>query len=143
MKIDYNYYEQDKQTSKHMKSNEEAKELARQMVGDGQSPNMWFVTVGPYIAEQIDAAIYGEGMRYVLIEGYDREKDTRTYGPFETYEAALECYDDHSLDINYGVGQAFIEDRKNGMVKEKWLTKRVSVEYEEEEIDDTKLFYKK
>jgi hypothetical protein len=35
-----------------------------------------------------------------------------------------------------------IEDRQCGVVREKWLTKRMVVEYEEEELDDSKLFYK-
>lgn len=121
---------------------QEIKEMARNMVGDGGTPNKWFVTVGPYIAVELDSSMRGEGHEFVLIEGYDKDKDVYTYGPFDTYQEAVDCYDDNSLDDSYGIGQAFIEDRQCGMVKEKWLTKRMVVEYEENEIDDSKLFYK-
>lgn len=115
------------------------KTLASQLVGDGQSPNMWFVTYGPYIA------VYNEHeeCEFELIEGYDREKDTCTLGPFDTYEEALEEYDEIELDESYGVGQAFIEDRQNGIVNEKWLTKQVKTVYVQSDYDQSKRFYAK
>ena len=116
---------------------EQIKQMAREMVGDGGAPNKWFVTYGPYVM------VYKDGERdYELIEGYNENEDVFTYGPFDTYEDAVECYDEQELYARIGIGQVMIEDRQCGVVREKWLTKRMVVEYEEEELDDSKLFYK-
>jgi hypothetical protein len=139
MQIDYTHYEQDKQTSKHMNINDKAKAMAREMVGDGQTPNLWFVTYGPYVA--VHNGDYGYD--FELIEGYDSDKDTDTQGPFTSYEEALEKYDEIELSFDYGVGQVFIEDRECGTVTEKWLYKRVRTEYVEDEYDNSKRYYKK
>jgi hypothetical protein len=129
MKMDYTHYEEDKRTSK---------EMAREMVGDGQTPNLWFVTYGPFIMSFVD----GEG-DYEKIEGYDEDKDTDTYGPFASYQEALDKYNDINLDYDYGIGQVFIEDRQCGTVTEKYLEKVVRIDYSYCERDDSKLFYKK
>ena len=121
---------------------DQIKEMAREMVGDGGTPNKWFVTAAPYVAVEVDSSIRGEGMSFELIDGYDNQKDVFTYGPFDTYEEAVECYHEQELYEGIGVGQVMIEDRQCGTVREKWLTKRMVVEYEEEEQDDSKLFYK-
>ena len=114
-----------------------AKDLAREMIGDGQTPNLWFVTDGPYIA--VDGE---EGYDFELIEGYDSDKDTSTQGPFTSYEDALRCYDEIELSFDYGIGKVCIEDRECGTVTEKWLYKRVRIEYVQDEHDDSKRFYK-
>ena len=139
MQIDYTHYEQDKQTSKDMNTNNKAKAMAKEMVGDGQTPNLWFVTYGPYVAVH-DGDF---GYDFELIEGYDSDKDTDTQGPFTTYEEALKKYDEIELSFDYGVGQVFIEDRECGTVTEKWLYKRVRTEYVQDEYDNSKRFYKK
>ena len=139
MQIDYTHYEQDKQTSQDMNTNEKAKAMAKEIVGDGQTPNLWFVTSGPYVAVHDGDMSYD----FELIEGYDENKDTCTYGPYESYEAALRAYNKIELSFDYGVGQAFIEDRECGTVTEKWLYKRVRTEYVEDEYDNSKRFYKK
>ncbi|NBQ48942.1 MAG: hypothetical protein EBU33_10905 [Sphingobacteriia bacterium] len=112
----------------------EVKKLASEIIGDGQTPNQWFVTLSPYIRveNEDDCA---------LIEGYN-EKDAYTHGPFDNYEDAVDCLDDQELDIKYGVGSVSIEDRQCGTVYEKWLTKKVKVVYEEDSHDDSRLFYK-
>ena len=138
MQIDYTHYEQDKQTSQDMNANEKAKTMAREMVGDGQTPNLWFVTYGPYVAIPDE-----DGYDFELIEGYDSEDDGYTSGPFTSYEDALRAYNKIELSFDYGVGQAFIEDRECGIVTEKWLYKRVRTEYLEDEYDNSKRFYKK
>lgn len=117
----------------------EIKAMAREIVGDAQTPNMWFVTYGPYVAVHDGDMSYD----FELIEGYDENKDTFTDGPFTSYEAALTAYNKIELSFDYGVGQAFIEDRECGTVTEKWLYKRVRTEYVEDEYDNSKRFYEK
>jgi len=114
------------------------KQMAKEVVGDGQTPNLWFVTSGPYVAVHDGDISYD----FELIEGYNSDKDTHTYGPYTSYEAALRCYNKIELSFDYGVGQAFIEDRECGTVTEKWLVKRVRTEYIESEYDNSKRFYK-
>lgn len=131
--MDYEHYNEDKS----MTQKDKAKKMAREMVGDGQSPNLWFVTYGPYIAVPDE-----DGYDFELIDGYNSEADSYTSGPFTSYEEALQAYDEIELSFDYGVGQAFIEDRECGVVTEKWLYKRVRTEYVQDEYDNSKRFYK-
>jgi hypothetical protein len=125
------------QKSKSM-TQQEIKKLASEIIGDGQSPNQWFVTTGPYIRV---LSADGYGYETEELEGF---KDTEaTFGPFDTYEDAVECFEDQCLDVGYGIGEAFIEDRQCGLVREKFLTKKLVVEYVEDEHDDSARFYKK
>jgi len=114
----------------------EVKKLASEIIGDGQTPNQWFVTTSAYIRN------INNGNEQELIEGYS-EKDTCTYGPFNDFEDAVDCLDDQELSVKHGVGQVCIEDRMCGTVTEKWLTKKVTVIYEEDMYDDSHRFYKK
>lgn len=116
---------------------QEIKELAKNIVGDGGTPNKWFVTTGPYYRPGISDPDWN----FELIKGFS-DDDVMTYGPFDTYEDAADCYEAETLYMDAGIGHAFIEDRQCGVVREKWLTKRVVVEYEEEEQDDSHYFYK-
>jgi len=115
----------------------EAKDLAREIVGDGKSNNLWFVTSGPYMLERTDH--YESD--YVLLDGYS-ESDSECFGPFFSYEDACKKYDDIDLDPHSGVGQVFIEDRLIGTVKEKFLEKIITVDYSYNEHDDSG-FYKR
>ena len=109
--------------------------LASEIIGDGQTPNQWFVTKSAYIRNSDNED------DQELIEGYS-EKDIYTHGPFDTYAEAVDCFDDLEVDHRYGVGQVCIEDRMCGIVTEKWLTKKVTVVYEEDMYDDSHRFYK-
>jgi DNA-directed RNA polymerase subunit H (RpoH/RPB5) len=116
-----------------------AKELAKELVGDGKTPNIWFVTIGAYIMvarENFDCN------DYELLDGYS-DGDTQTFGPFYSYAAACDKYDLIDLDPHDGIGQVFIEDRLNGTVKEKYAEKVIRIDYSFNEHDDSKSFYKK
>jgi preprotein translocase subunit YajC len=118
-----------------------AKELARELVGDGRHgrvvKNLWFVTEGPYHMVNKD----GDN-DYELLDGYSDE-DTHTYGPFLSYEDACEKYDEIDLDACGGIGQVIIEDRECGQVKEKFLVKKIVIDYDYDENDDSRIFYGK
>ena len=139
MEIDYENYEEDKRLSKQFDDQAHTKQMAREMVGDGQTPNLWFVTYGPYISVENK---YGDQM-WDIIDDCDNDKDTYTFGPFSSYEEALNRYDEIELDTSFGIGHAFIEDRQCGTVTEKWLTRRIRVDYVQEDHDYSKRFYKK
>jgi hypothetical protein len=115
-------------------TNQEAKQLATEIIGDGKSPNKFFVTSGPYYFE-VDE--YGD-RDAVLLDGYTGD-NTATQA-FDTLEEAENYYNDIELDIYDGIAQVMIEDRKSGVIKEKTLEKIIRVEYSMTEIDDTKLF---
>lgn len=119
-------------------TNEQAKAMAREMVGDGQSPNKFFVTSSPYYNVSDESG----DLESELLDGFDHNySETRV---FDTLEEAENYYDGIDLDIYEGVGSIMIEDRFTGTIKEKSLEKIVRVDYMMREYDDTKRFgYKK
>jgi hypothetical protein len=115
---------------------QEIQKMATEIIGDGQSPNKWFVTLSPWIKYYPTP---GE-LDSKLIPGYS-EKGTYTE-VFDSYEEACEAYDDEELDAGLGRGSVMIEDREIGVVKERWLTERLVIDYYEDEHDDSH-FYEK
>lgn len=113
------------------------KELAKELVGDGKTPNLWFVTSSQHVLILTN----GEG-GFELLDNADPE-DSETFGPFYSYESACKQYDDINLDPYDNIGHVFIEDRLNGIVKEKYAEKIITIDYNFNEHDDSKLFYKK
>jgi len=109
-----------------------AKKKARTMVGDGKSPNKFFVTMGPYVGVE---APDGYGIEPKLIDGFT-DDGVETFGPFSNYDDALEFYNGVELDVDFGVGQVFIEDRKVGTIREKFLKEKIAITYVEDEIND-------
>jgi hypothetical protein len=117
------------------------KKLATEIIGDGKSPNIWFVTKSPYFMKYKDG--YGESF---LLDGYEYARPSELsemYGPFYTYHDACEMYNNIELDPYDGVGTVTIEDRKIGVVKEKFLEERITVDYSYGEIDDSKFYNNK
>lgn len=115
-----------------------AKDLASEIIGDGKSPNVWFVTQSAYYMKYKDG--YGESF---ILDGYDApEEYSEMYGPFFTYSDACAKYDEIELDHYDGVGTVTIEDRVIGVVKEKFLEERITVDYSYNEVDDSKFYNK-
>ena len=108
-------------------------ELAKEIVGDGKSPNKFFVTVSPYFTVENEDDFESE-----LLDGYT-DKDTEIY-LFDTFEQANRYYDSVDLDPHSGVATVMIEDRMTGTIKQKELTKIVRVDYSYREYDDSKMF---
>ena len=115
-----------------------AKDLASEIIGDGKSPNVWFVTQSPYYMKYKDG--YGESF---LLDGFDASDYSVMFGPFFTYKDACAQYDEIELEAYDGVGTVTIEDRKIGVVKEKFLEERITVDYSYNEIDDSKFYNNK
>jgi hypothetical protein len=111
--------------------------LASEIIGDGKSPNVWFVTQSPYYMKYKDG--YGESF---LLDGFDAADYSVMFGPFFSYKAACDQYDEIELEAYDGVGTVTIEDRKIGVVKEKFLEERITVDYSYNEIDDSKFYNK-
>ena len=114
-----------------------AKDLASEIIGDGKSPNVWFVTQSPYYMKYKDG--YGESF---LLDGFDAADYTVMFGPFFSYKAACDQYDEIELEAYDGVGTVTIEDRVIGVVKEKFLEERITVDYSYNEVDDSKFYNK-
>ena len=115
-----------------------AKDLASEIIGDGKSPNVWFVTQSPYYMKYKDG--YGESF---LLDGFDASDYSVMFGPFFSYKDACAQYDEIELEAYDGVGTVTIEDRKIGVVKEKFLEERITVDYSYNEIDDSKFYNNK
>jgi len=112
----------------------EKKALASEMVGDGQTPNRFFVTTSPHFY-----VVSESGDRdFELLEGFSNE-DSETE-VFETYEEAKEYYDNADLDVYSGDSYVMIEDRLTGVISEKYLEKVARVEYSLVEHSDAKFF---
>ena len=114
---------------------QEVKELASILIGDGLLPNKFFVTESPMILVTNESG----DKDYETIEGYE-EEPSYTFGPFDTYEEALAAYNDSDLDFHEGVGSVMIEDRLTGTIQEKVLEKVITVEYSYTEFDGAKRF---
>ena len=115
-----------------------AKDLAMNVIGDGKSPNVWFVTQSPYFMKYKDG--YGESF---LLDGFDASEYSVMFGPFFSYKDACAQYDEIDLEPYDGVGTVTIEDRKIGVVKEKFLEERITVDYAYNEVDDSKFYNNK
>ena len=115
-----------------------AKDLAMNIIGDGKSPNVWFVTQSPYFMKYKDG--YGESF---LLDGFDASEYSVMFGPFFSYKDACAQYDEIELEAYDGVGTVTIEDRKIGVVKEKFLEERITVDYSYNEIDESKFYNNK
>ena len=114
-----------------------AKDLASEIIGDGKSPNVWFVTQSPYYMKYKDG--YGESF---LLDGFDVAEYSVMFGPFFSYKDACAQYDEIELEAYDGVGTVTIEDRVIGVVKEKFLEERITVDYSYNEVDDSKFYNK-
>ena len=71
-----------------------------------------------------------------------KEEYNKMYGPFFSYKAACDQYDEIELEAYDGVGTVTIEDRVIGVVKEKFLEERITVDYSYNEIDESKFYNK-
>lgn len=100
----------------------------RTIVGDGKLPNRWFVTISPnyYVQNPDDNTCWD-------IEEFPSatEADTVTYGPFSSLEEAQTLYENTDLDAGLLIGSVMIEDRLQGIVKDKNLYKvvKTTIEY--------------
>jgi hypothetical protein len=115
-----------------------AKDLAMNIIGDGKSPNVWFVTQSPYFMKYKDG--YGESF---LLDGFDASEYSVMFGPFFSYKDACAQYNEIDLEPYDGVGTVTIEDRTIGVVKEKFLEERITVDYAYNEVDDSKFYNNK
>lgn len=113
---------------------DEIKALASEIVGDGQTPNRFFVTTSPHVYVITE----GGDHDFELLEGFSNE-DSETE-VFETYDDAKEYYESVDLDVYSGTSYVILEDRLTGVISEKSLEKFVSVEYSFMEHSDAKQF---
>jgi len=94
-----------------------AKELAVKLVGDGKTPNKYFVTVG--------YGWYKPSNNEEMIQ-VKNSLDSVTM-LFNTREAAEHCYNGLRIPTNIKevtgetIGQVMIEDRLTGVIKEKFI----------------------
>lgn len=114
-------------------NNEQAAKNAREMVGDGKTPNMFWVTVSnDYM---IDTE---EGIDYASSHGDESYKAAKTIGEYTDIKDALNAADEVILNENDGPRYLMIEDRQYGTVYERYLHKQIKTIWEEEVNDDTR-----
>jgi hypothetical protein len=112
----------------------EIKALASEIIGDGQLPNKFFVTTGPWVTI-VDE--FGD-QESELLDGFN-ESDTWTQ-VFDTYEEANKHFQNIELDIYDGTAQVLLEDRLTGVIKETRLEKVMRVDYVQTGHSEAKYF---
>lgn len=113
---------------------QEIKALASEIIGDGQTPNKFFVTTSPYVRVTDE---FGEQSSELLEGYYDTDSWTQV---FDTYEEANDHFERIELDIYDGTAHVMIEDRLTGVIKENFLEKVVRTDYSLSGYSDAKLF---
>lgn len=117
----------------------EVKALASQVIGDGGSPNMFFVSTYPHVYV-VDEFGDGEFQKVDWLEEEYRKDYIHTYGPFHSYSEAQKVYDELELDLYTGICGVCMEDRLTGNIKEKFLRKVVKVDYHFDETVNAEYF---
>jgi hypothetical protein len=112
----------------------EIKALASEIIGDGQLPNKFFVTTGPWVTIVDEFGDHDSEM----LEGFS-DDDVWTE-VFDTYEEANEHYNRIELDHYHGICQIMLEDRLTGVIKEVSLEKVMRVDYVQTGHSEAKLF---
>lgn len=103
----------------------EIREMASEMIGDGGTPNKYFVTRTPM------CFLNPKDEEMSVIPSFFGMVDESIFTEvFDTLEEAENAFNDIELDFEAGVGQVAIEDRETGIVSEKIL--RATVTYEAE-----------
>lgn len=121
------------------KGDPEVLKMARELVGDGQEPNMYFITTSnDYRFNNLDEEMYDyyfndPNKAPVKIEN---EIISHTYGPEDSLKKALDFAEKIQLDENIGPRRVIIEDRKIGLIYESVLTAELKVVWKKEIIDD-------
>jgi hypothetical protein len=110
------------------------RELASEIIGDGQLPNKFFVTTGPWVTV-VDE--YGE-RESEMLDGFS-DIDTWTE-VFDTYEEANKHFQNIELDIYDGTAQVLLEDRLTGVIKQVSLEKVMRVDYVQTGHSEAKYF---
>ena len=101
----------------------EIKALASEIIGDGQLPNKFFITTGPYVRVTSE---FGEQSSELLDGYYETDSWTQV---FDTYEEANDHFEKIELDIYDGTAEIFMEDRLTGVIKESYLEKVIRTDY--------------
>ncbi len=112
--------------------------MATEMVGDGKDPNKFFIVVSDdyYFDGPEGNDFYST---YPDLAPVKLKKiETKTLGPFDTIEEAMNKIFNIHLDSKNGPRMVNIEDRKNGLIYERFLTAYPSIKWSENQRDDTK-----
>jgi hypothetical protein len=108
-------------------SNEKAREMAFNMVGDGLLPNKYFVTRGPW------CYVNPGDEEMSTIPGFDvlgHEPIGIVTKVFDSLEDAENEFHEIDLSFDGGIGCVMIEDRSTGIIRDKRLRATVSYEVE-------------
>jgi len=123
-----------------VKGDKEAAELAKQVVGDGKEPNQFFVTVSNdymfFDGEHILTS-YSDSPKTAPVKVEDHI-EVETFGPFNVFSDAMKKANDVDLSETTGPRYIMIEDRKVGLIYEKFLKAENKIIWSDEINDNTK-----
>lgn len=123
-----------------VKGDLEAAELAKKLVGDGKDPNMFFVTVSNdymFFDEENNLTAYSDFPKNAPVKVEDRI-EVETFGPFDVFLDAMKKVDELDLSETTGSRYVMLEDRKVGLIYEKFLKAEKKIVWSEDSNDRTK-----
>lgn len=125
-----------------IKGDKEVAEAAKKMVGDGKEPNKFFVTVSNdymFLDANNEIKYYSDAPKEAPVKVEDHI-EVETFGPFDDFKDAMKKADELDLSETTGPRYVMIEDRKTGMIYEKYLKAEKKVVWADETNDDTKRY---
>ena len=123
-----------------VKGDKEAAELAKKVVGDGKDPNQFFVTVSNdymFFNEEHNLTAYSDSPKTAPVKVEDHI-EVETFGPFDEFADAMKKVQELDLSETTGPRYIMMEDRKVGLIYEKFLKAEKKIVWSEDTNDSTK-----
>jgi hypothetical protein len=129
-----------------IRGDKEVAEKAVKLVGDGNEPNLFFVTVNNdyvFLDEDRNTTDHyfndPDNAKKAPIKIEDHI-EMEVFGPFETLKEAMDKSKEIDLNEEIGPRSVIVEDRKSGTIYERYLEAKRKIVWQEEIQDDIKRF---
>jgi hypothetical protein len=123
-----------------IKGDAETAALAKKVVGDQKEPNQFFVTYSNdymFFDEGNVMTAYSDDPKKAPVKVEDHI-EVETFGPFDDFDSAIKKAEDLDLSETTGPRYVMIEDRKVGLIFEKFLKAEKKIVWSDETNDNTK-----
>lgn len=121
------------------------KDVADQLAkvsGDGKEPNLFFVISSNdymFYDSNNDMQWYSDKYKEAPVK-IESEIRVETFGPYEELKDAMKKSDELDLDQEVGPRHVMIEDRRTGLIFEKYLKAEKKIVWSDETNDETKRY---
>lgn len=125
-----------------IKGDKEVAALAKKVVGDGEEPNQFFVTVSNdymYLNDENELVYYSDSFKKAPVKAEDHI-EVETFGPYDNSKEAKKKAEEIDLSETTGPRMVIIEDRKTGQIYERFLKAEKKIVWSDELNDDMQRF---